>query len=152
MSKNKELHELDIQEIKASDRDTDYWYDKQSEYKKDNKNFDLIVAIVNKGYTDLVMQASRKAGARGGTILTARGTGNSQIGDFYGIAIQPEKEVVFILSQKDKTDPILQSIYDNVGLHTNGQGIAFVIPAGQTVGLTAKEFTHFTTNESDGEN
>lgn len=102
------------------------------------KNFDLVVAIVNKGYTDLVMEASRDAGARGGTIMTARGTGNREIGDFYGIAIQPEKEVVFILTKREITDNVLKAIYEAAGLSTNGQGIAFAMPAGQTAGLTAQ--------------
>lgn len=102
------------------------------------RNFDLVIAIVNKGYTDLVMQASRDAGARGGTIMTARGTGNREIGDFYGIAIQPEKEIVFILAKKEITDKVLEAIYKAAGLSTNGQGIAFAIPAGQTAGLTAQ--------------
>lgn len=104
------------------------------------KKYDLIVAIVNKGYTDLVMDASRKAGARGGTIMSARGTGNSDMESFYGIAIQPEKEVVLILTNRDLSDKVLNSIYESAGLQTNGQGIAFSVPAAQVTGLTASNF------------
>lgn len=108
------------------------------EIENESKAYDMVLVVVNKGYTDLVMQASRKAGARGGTIMTARGTGNSEIGKFYGIAIQPEKEIVMILTERTKTDLVLKTIYEEAGLGTNGQGIAFAIPAGQTAGLTAR--------------
>ncbi len=105
----------------------------------DKSPFDLVIAIVNKGYTDLVMEAARRSGARGGTIAVARGTGNKEYEDFYGIVIQPEKEVVFILVPRDITDKVLNAIYKEAGLNTNGQGIAFSIPAGYTAGLTAQQ-------------
>ena len=56
--------------------------------------FELIVAIVNRGFSDLVMDAARKAGASGGTILHGRGTGVHEAAQFFGVAIQPEKELV----------------------------------------------------------
>ena len=56
----------------------------------------LILVVVNKGSTDLVMNAARKAGSKGGTITVARGTGNPEVAKFYGLAIQPEKELVFM--------------------------------------------------------
>lgn len=101
------------------------------------ERYDLIVTIVNKGYTDLVMEASRAAGARGGTILTARGTGNPELEKYYGFSITPEKEIVLIIVERKLSDAVLQSIYDAAGLSTNGQGIGFVIPAGRVAGMTA---------------
>ena len=69
-----------------------------------NDKFDLLICIVNKGTTDLVMNAARKAGATGGTIAVARGTGNPDLAKFYGLAIQPEKEMVFIVVKKEVKD------------------------------------------------
>lgn len=121
--------------------------------ENENKKYDLIIAIVNKGYTDLVMEASRKAGARGGTIMTARGTGNADMESFYGIAIQPEKEVVLILADRELTDKVLNGIYESAGLKTNGQGIAFALPAGRTTGITAAnvDITEFKKEEEKAE-
>ena len=101
--------------------------------------FDVVFAIVNKGYTDLVMEASRRAGARGGTILAARGTGNPEMERFYGFSITPDKEIVVILVKRSLTEAVLKSIYDEAGLSTNGQGIVFSVPAGRTAGLTAQK-------------
>lgn len=104
----------------------------------DEGPYDVVYVIVNKGYTDLVMEASRKAGARGGTILTARGTGNPEMEKYYGFSIQPEKEIVVILVKREISEKVLAAVYEAAGLSTNGQGVAFVVPAGRTAGLTAK--------------
>jgi len=95
----------------------------------------LIMVIVNKGYTDLVMESALDSGARGGTILNARGTGNSQIEEFYGVQIKPDKEIVMIVVANEIKDKILESIGKAAGLNTKGQGIAFALPVSDTVGL-----------------
>ena len=58
---------------------------------------ELIICIVNNGFTDLVMDAARKEGARGGTIFHGRGTGNPDMEKFFGFSISPEKEIIIIL-------------------------------------------------------
>lgn len=104
-----------------------------------DKNYDLIVAIINKGFTDLVMEAAKDAGARGGTTFVARGTGNKEMGEFFGIAIQPEKEIVFILVEEEIKDKVMLEIYKGAGLETQGSGIAFSIKVSDVVGLTPLE-------------
>lgn len=97
--------------------------------------YDLIIAIVNKGTTDLVMNAARKAGSTGGTITVARGTGNPDLAKFYGLAIQPEKELVFIVIKQELKEKVMKAIYDEAGLETAGQGILFTLPITDAVGL-----------------
>ncbi len=98
--------------------------------------YSLIIVIVNNGHTDLVMEASRNAGARGGTVIHARGTGNAELESFYGIPIQPEKEMVLIIVETKIKDKCLESIYKLAGLKTQGQGIAFSLPVEDAVGLS----------------
>jgi nitrogen regulatory protein PII len=98
-------------------------------------DYEIIMAIVNDGFTDLVMDAAKKAGARGGTILTAHGTGNKDIEKFFGVVITPEKQIVMILVPKTIKDAVIASIYKEVGINTKGQGIAFSIPASDVVGI-----------------
>jgi nitrogen regulatory protein PII len=100
-----------------------------------NDNYEMIMAIVDDGYTDLVMAAAKKAGARGGTILTAHGTGNKDIEKFFGVVITPEKQIVMILVPKEIKDQVMTSIYAECGLNTKGQGIAFSIPASDVIGI-----------------
>ena len=97
---------------------------------------EVIFCIVNAGFSDEVMDAAREFGARGGTVIRARGTANPEAEKLFNIAIQPEKEIVMILIESKLKDNILHALYRAVGLNTPGQGIAFTMPVDDVVGLT----------------
>ncbi len=99
------------------------------------QEYEAIFCIVNHGFSDLVMKAAKQNGARGGTIITARGTGDEETEKFYGIVITPEKEIVMILVPKTIKDNILHAIYDSVGLESPGQGIIFSMPISNVAGI-----------------
>lgn len=98
-------------------------------------SYEMIVCVVNAGFSDAVMSAARACGAKGGTVMGARGTANKEAETFFKISIQPEKEVVLILVPRKLTDEILHAIYRECGLVTPGQGIAFTLPVEHAVGL-----------------
>ena len=100
---------------------------------------EAILCIVNDGFSEMVMDAAKKVGARGGTIINARGTAGKEAENFFGISVQEEKEIVLILTEKDNRNAILSAIYDEVGLNSAGQGIAFSLPVDGVVGLTPIE-------------
>ena len=102
-------------------------------------NHEAIFCIVNSGYSETVMDAAKKLGARGGTVINARGTANKDAETFFGISIQPEKEIVMILVPIDIKDDVMHALYKEVGLDTAGQGIAFSMPVDNVVGLSAGE-------------
>ena len=104
-----------------------------------NTKFEVIICIVNTGFSEEVMNAARKCGARGGTVLRGRGTANPEAESLFGIAIQPEKEIVMILVKKSLKNDILHALYKAVGLDTPGQGIAFTMPVESVVGLTVTD-------------
>ena len=95
----------------------------------------LILCIVNAGFTELVMDAAKAAGAKGGTVLNAKGTANKEAEAFFHITIQPEKELVMILVDADIRDDVLHALYQHAGIDTPGQGIAFALPVDEVVGL-----------------
>ena len=98
---------------------------------------EMIVCIVNAGFSDMVMDAAKEFGARGGTVLYARGTADMEAERFFKIAIQPEKEMVMILVPAEIKEDILHALYKRVGLNTDGQGIAFSMPVDSVVGLSS---------------
>ena len=100
---------------------------------------ELIICILNAGYSDTAMDAARKFGARGGTVAHARGTANKEAERLFQITIQPEKEVVMILVPAALKEDILHALYKQVGLNTPGQGIAFTLPVDSAVGLSEAE-------------
>ncbi len=99
-------------------------------------NHEVIICIVNAGFADNVMDAAKEFGARGGTVIHARGTANSEAVKKFEIPVSPEKEMVMILVPSEIKDNILHALYRAVGLKTPGQGIAFSMPVDAVVGLT----------------
>lgn len=103
----------------------------------DSKKFELIICIVNAGFSEEVMDAAREVGVRGGTVIHARGTANKDAEAFFHITIQPEKEAVLMLVDDAIKDDVLHALYNKAGLNTNGQGIAFSLPVDNVVGLNS---------------
>ena len=99
---------------------------------------ELIVCIVNAGFSDAVMEAARACGAGGGTVINARGTANKEAETFFKITIQPEKEAVMILVPTAIKDDVLHALYQKVGLQTPGQGLAMALPVDSVVGLPSQ--------------
>ena len=100
----------------------------------DNKH-EMIFCIVNAGFSELVMDAAREAGARGGTVIHGRGTANKEAEEKFNIPIQPDKEVVMIIVSSEIKDNVLKALNLAVGLDTNGQGIAFSMPVDRVIGI-----------------
>lgn len=108
---------------------------------------EVILCIVNSGFSDEVMDAAKEFGAKGGTVIRARGTANAEAEKLFNIAIQPEKEIVMILVESKIKNDILHALYRAVGLNTPGQGIAFTVPVESVVGLT--DFSAEAKNNTD---
>lgn len=104
-----------------------------------NYKHEVIMCVVNAGFSDMVMDAAREFGARGGTVIHARGTANIEAEKLFNIPIQPEKEIVMILVEKEIKDDILHALYQKVGLQSDGKGIAFCLPVEDVVGLSGKK-------------
>ena len=98
----------------------------------EEQKFELVVCIVNAGFAQNVVEAARRAGARGGTIVRGRGSANPEAEEFFGLTIQPDKEIVIILVPAGIKDEVLRTVYQESGLSQEGQGIAFSLPVSRT--------------------
>ncbi len=107
-------------------------------------NASLIVSIVRKGWGSTVLEASVKAGARGGTVLFGRGAGINEQEKIFGMSIEPEKEIVLTVVNSDRVETILHEIVRAAELNDTGRGIAFVVPVENVVGVA-----HFMKQMSD---
>ena len=101
---------------------------------KNTSDFDLIVAIIGRGFADYVVSSARDAGATGATILYGRGTADADK-QVLGISLQPEREVVLILVKKDDRRKIMQAISDKTSLMEEGRGLCFSLPVSDVYGL-----------------
>lgn len=106
---------------------------------QNNTEHELITVIVNSGYADDIMDAARKAGARGGTILHARGTGKPDDEKFFGITIVPEKEEILILADPNTSVAIQEAIEVLSCLTTPGMGIMYTTPVARFTLLGSKK-------------
>ncbi len=96
----------------------------EEENNMDNK-WKMITVIVNTGYADDIMDAARKAGATGGTVTHARGTGTAEDAHFLGVTIVPEKEMIMILAESEKAQAIVDAISSLKCLDEPGIGIIY---------------------------
>ena len=100
--------------------------------------YNLIITVVNRGFADQVIDAAREAGARGGTVIYARGTGVHEMEKFLNISIQPEKELILTIVKKSDAKEVTQAIVHSAGLKTEGRGICFSLPITDLVGIASQ--------------
>ncbi|MBQ9991525.1 MAG: hypothetical protein IJP31_11410 [Lachnospiraceae bacterium] len=95
----------------------------------------LIAAVVNQGYSEAVMDAARQAGAGGGTVVHSRRLGDTEAMGFWGLSIQEEKELVFIVAGKEQKLKIMQAIGEKCGVHSEAKGIVVSLPIDTVIGI-----------------
>ncbi len=110
--------------------------DRPAQDQKEGTNmYHLIQAIVLKGQAEEVVEAASSAGARGGTIVPARGSGVHETERIFAMDIEPEKEIVMILSKRDQTDAIVEAIRSRLRIDEPGRGLVFVQDVSHAYGL-----------------
>ncbi|MDD5952274.1 MAG: hypothetical protein PUC32_01260 [Oscillospiraceae bacterium] len=100
----------------------------EMEEMENQVQFSMVMAIINRGFVDDVMEAAKGAGARGGTVIHARGVGNEEAGKFFGITLQPEKDIVMILVPHKQKVAVMQAITQAAGIRTKAHGILVSLP------------------------
>lgn len=95
----------------------------------------LIFAICHHGYAGDVMKIAREVGAKGGTIIKARGSANKEVAKFFGITIQPEKEIIMIIVPENIKEEVMKAIIKQAGVCTEAHAITFSIKLDQVVGI-----------------
>lgn len=96
---------------------------------------DLIVAIVRKGFNPELVIAAKRAGAQGATIIYGRGSGVHDTKKLLGIPIEPEKDIILIVVNRDISGQVLEAIVKEGNLDKPNTGIAFVIELSKVVGI-----------------
>lgn len=98
-------------------------------------NYELIVVIANSGSTDMVMDVARNAGAGGGTVIHAKGTGAKIAKKFFGVSLAEEKEVILIAESISKKSKIMKAIATETGTSTPAGAICFSLPVSEIAGI-----------------
>lgn len=110
-------------------------YQKEEETTLKDTSHELIVVIAEQGYTNLIMDAARGAGAYGGTVIHAKGTGKEAAEKFMGVSLALEKEIIYIVTKTEQKNTIMSAIMKEAGLDSKAKAITFSLPVTDTAGL-----------------
>ena len=100
------------------------------------QSFGLIVTVVDKDFSDVVIEVAKANGAEGATIINARGTGIHESSSFMGINIQPEKEIVLMVVKKQIRKKVMRAILKDANISEEGHGLTFALPLGEIAGIS----------------
>lgn len=114
-------------------------FQKEEESALKDTTYELVIVIANQGYIEMVMDAARGAGAYGGTVIHAKGTGMEQAEKFMGVSLAAEKEMIFIVAKKEQKNDIMKAVMEQAGLDSKAKSIVFSLPVTDTAGLRLLE-------------
>lgn len=97
--------------------------------------YNAIYTIVERGLGDDVIDAAQEAGSMGGTVIHGRGSGIHEIQKVFNMTIEPEKDIILILSQVESTEKIVSSIREKLKIDEPGRGIIYVTNVKETYGI-----------------
>lgn len=102
-------------------------------------NHEVIIAIVNSGFAEEAMEVAKAHGARGGTIINARGVAKEEAAAFFGIAFHADKELLMIVVEKEIRNDIFNALYKEMGMDKKSRGIVFSLPVSDVAGMAAPQ-------------
>ncbi len=110
-------------------------YEKGEETTLKETKHEVLIVIANQGYNEMVMDAAREAGARGGTLIHARGVGMKRAERFLGVSLAAEKELILIVTRTEQKNAIMNAIMKQAGMESKAKSIVFSLPVTSTAGL-----------------
>jgi nitrogen regulatory protein PII len=101
-------------------------------------HFKLIVAFVEDSETQAVLEAARKAGATGSTVINqARGEGIEKSKTFFGLTLETQRDVILLVVEEHMSRSILEKIAEAGNFDQKpGSGIAFQVDLEDAVGVS----------------
>ncbi|MEX1299311.1 MAG: P-II family nitrogen regulator [Desulfotignum sp.] len=100
--------------------------------------FKLILSSVKPEITDKIVDAVKKEGATGATIIPARGTGIKEAKTFFGLTLEAQTDIILLLAEEHVAEKLLTVIKDVGEFDKPGTGIAFMLPVEHVVGLESQ--------------
>ncbi len=112
-----------------------YEYEFNAEDGGVDELYKAIFVVVDKGKAETVMNVAKEVGARGGTIINGRGSSIHETAKLLNMEIEPEKEIVLMLTRSDSANGIVKAVRDNLKIDEPGNGIIFVQTVLETYGI-----------------
>lgn len=120
--------------LKSSNKFVKDILDKKEIVMENSNNYELIVTIVKEGYSEAVMNAAKRVGATGGTVIYGRNLGSSRT-ILANLQVEPEKDVVLNIVKKEIKNKVMESINKETGIKSDANGILLSLPIDNVIGL-----------------
>jgi len=98
-------------------------------------SYELIASVIHTDLSAPVMEAARKAGCQGGTLIKAREIGTDAGKKLFGMTLSQEKAILLIMTPADLRLPILKAICETVMKETGEHAVAISLPVDAVEGL-----------------
>ena len=100
----------------------------------EKEDYKLVLTIVKRGYEQEVLEAAKKVGHYGATVLQAKGVSRLKR-TFLGFSIDPETTIVLMIVKDDIVVDLIKKIYDAVDFKSDARGMVFALPVSMVAGL-----------------
>ena len=120
--------------LKSSNKFIKDILDKKEIVMENNNNYELIVTIIKEGYSEIVMNAAKRVGAMGGTVIYGRSLGSART-ILTNLQVEPEKDVVLNIVKKEIKKKVMESINKDAGVKSDANGILLSLPIDNVIGL-----------------
>lgn len=124
-----------LAQLKSNEKDLPV---RKDEITMAEPKYTLIAAVMNQGYSEEVMDVAKTAGAKGGTVVHSRRIGNKEAMGFWGMSIQEEKEMLFIVTENENKIKIMQAISEKYGIHSEAKSMVLSLPIDSVIGLDSE--------------
>ena len=115
-----------------------YKVEKEKTSMNNSDKYHLIITIVLEGHLEQVMNAAKRVGASGGTVIRGRGLGNKEAVKFLGFEIEPGRELVLNIVKEEIKNKVMEEITKTAGIKTKGKGICISLPVDSAIGFGDK--------------
>lgn len=106
-----------------------------SKKKEIDRMHELVIAVVNRKYTDASIEAARAAGATGATVFHTKSCNNAKAETAIGTTVEQETDSLFFLTTLEYKNKIMEAVRDAAGLKTEGGAVIFSVPVDDLVGI-----------------
>lgn len=129
------VNNLIVRMLEQFENDKNETHERKDETTMTEAKHTLIAVVVNQGYSEEIMDTAREAGAGGGTVVNSRRIGNHEAMAFWGMSLQEEKEMLFIVADSENKMTIMQAIGEKFGIKSDAKGIVVSLPIDNVIGL-----------------
>ena len=100
----------------------------------EKENYKLVMTVVKRGFESDVLEAAKKVGHYGATVMQAKGVSKIQR-KFFGFSIDPETTVVLMIAKDEIVLDLIKNIYSVVDFKSDARGMVFAMPISLVAGL-----------------